>query len=198
MFWRTRYAGTTMDAVAATGLGRGGLYGACGDERELFHRVLEECCASAAGGVERGLAGADEQAFERLTAFLLVTASASADSARRGCFLAEGAAELTEHDGVVLERSRQTLEQLPRTAQRDATSPRVSLGSSRMPHPRRGAPAAAAPGPARAPDVFGPAASEPTSRRRRRLSPPASSSPAGDSPAWGERRCAFAAPFLTI
>jgi AcrR family transcriptional regulator len=95
-----------MDAIAAaTGLGKGSLYGAFGGKRELFHRVFDDHCDAAVRSADRQLGGDDEQAFERLTAYLLNHAAACADPGRRGCLLAKGTAELAEHDEVVSARS---------------------------------------------------------------------------------------------
>jgi AcrR family transcriptional regulator len=110
-FWLTGYAGTSMDAIAAaTGLGKGSLYGAFGGKRELFHRVYDDHCSATIGAVDRQLSGADEQAFERLTAFLLGHATACAERRHHGCLVAKTTAELTEHDEVVSARSLTTFE----------------------------------------------------------------------------------------
>ena len=110
-FWTTGYAGTSMDAIAAaTGLGKGSLYGAFGGKRELFHRVFDDHCDATIGSANRQLSGDDEQAFERLTAYLLGHASACAERRHRGCLVAKATAELTEHDEVVSARSLVTFE----------------------------------------------------------------------------------------
>lgn len=110
-FWATGFAGTSMDAIAAaTGLGKGSLYGAFGGKRELFHRVFDDYCAAATGMVNRELDGDDARAFERLTAFFLAHATSSGEPGHRGCLLAKGTAELAEHDEVVSARSRKTFE----------------------------------------------------------------------------------------
>jgi TetR/AcrR family transcriptional regulator, transcriptional repressor for nem operon len=101
-FWKTGYAGTTMDAIAAaTGLGKGSLYGAFGGKRELFHRVFEDHCTATIGLANRELGGDDEQAFERLSGYLLGHAAACAERGQHGCLVAKTTAELTEHDEVV-------------------------------------------------------------------------------------------------
>ena len=110
-FWSTGYAGTSMDAVAAaTGLGKGSLYGAFGGKRELFHRVFDDHCTATIASTNRQLGGDDEQAFERLTAYLLGHASACAERRHHGCLVAKATAELTEHDEVVSARSLKTLQ----------------------------------------------------------------------------------------
>ena len=122
-FWMTGYAGTTMDAIAAaTGLGKGSLYGAFGGKRQLFHRVFDDHCNATIGSTIRLLSGDDEQAFERLTGYLLGHATACAERGQRGCLVAKTTAELTEHDEVVSALSLKTFEgvQLALTADLEA------------------------------------------------------------------------------
>ena len=110
-FWVNGYAGTTMDAIAAaTGLGKGSLYGAFGGKRELFHRVYDDHCNATIDSANRWLSGDDEQAFERLSAYLLGHATACAERSQHGCLVAKTTAELTEHDEVVSARSLKTFE----------------------------------------------------------------------------------------
>jgi AcrR family transcriptional regulator len=113
-FWSTGYAGTTMDSIAAaTGLGKGSLYGAFGDKHQLFLRVFDAYCTDIVGAVGRSLDGPDEEAFERLCAHVRSVAdTTAADTARRGCLLAKGTAELSEQDAEVGTRSRRTFELL--------------------------------------------------------------------------------------
>ncbi len=119
-FWTTGFAGTSMDAIAsATGLGKGSLYGAFGGKRELFHRVFDDHCSAAICSVSRQLGGDDEQAFERLAAYLLAHATACAEPSHRGCLLAKGTAELAGHDEVVAARSLEALEGIQRAIAAD-------------------------------------------------------------------------------
>ena len=112
-FWTTGYAGTRMDSIAAaTGLGKGSLYGAFGGKRELFHRVFDDHCDATIGSAHRQLSGDDEHAFERLAAYLLGHATACAERRGRGCLVAKTTAELTEHDEIVSARSLVTFEQV--------------------------------------------------------------------------------------
>jgi TetR/AcrR family transcriptional regulator, transcriptional repressor for nem operon len=113
-FWAKGYAGTSMDSIAAaTGLGKGSLYGAFGGKQKLFLRVLDDYCDRVADAVVDGLTGPDEEAYARLSAHIrLAAADVAADSRHRGCFLAKGAAELAEHDPEVTVRSRRTLERI--------------------------------------------------------------------------------------
>ncbi len=111
-FWSKGYAGTSMDAIAAaTGLGKGSLYGAFGGKKQLFLRIFDSYCTGVADAVASGLTGPDEQAYVRLCAHIRAgAAGVAADSRHRGCLLAKGAAELSEHDPDVTARSRRTLE----------------------------------------------------------------------------------------
>jgi AcrR family transcriptional regulator len=111
-FWSTGYAGTSMDSIAAaTGLGKGSLYGAFGDKRQLFLLVFDAYCTDIVTAVRRNLGGPDDEAFERLCAHVrAAAANTAADAARRGCLLAKGTAELSEHDADVSARSLRTFE----------------------------------------------------------------------------------------
>lgn len=112
-FWATGYAGTTMDAIAAaTHLGKGSLYGAFGGKRELFHRIYDDHCDATIDSAHRELSGDDEQALQRLTAYLLGHATACAERRHHGCLVAKATAELTEHDEVVSARSLVTFEKV--------------------------------------------------------------------------------------
>jgi TetR/AcrR family transcriptional repressor of nem operon len=113
-FWSTGYAGTTMDAIAAaTGLGKGSLYGAFGSKHQLYVRIFNAYCTDIVDAVGCRLEGPDVEAFERLCAHVRsIAASTAADTAHRGCLLAKGTAELSEHDSDVAARSRRTFESL--------------------------------------------------------------------------------------
>jgi AcrR family transcriptional regulator len=111
-FWSTGYAATTLDDVlAATGLGKGSLYGAFGDKHQLFLRVFDDYCAGVVDAVRRSLEGPDSGAYERLRSHVRAVANATADdTARRGCLLAKGTAELSGRDEAVANRALQTIE----------------------------------------------------------------------------------------
>ena len=113
-FWSTGYAGTSIDAiVAATGLGKGSLYGAFGGKHELFVRVFERYCADRIASATHDLDGPDDEALERLKRYLRKTAEATAaDTTRRGCMLAKGTSELSEHDPTIAKRARETFDSL--------------------------------------------------------------------------------------
>lgn len=113
-FWTKGYAGTSMDAIAAaTGLGKGSLYGAFGGKHQLFLRIFDTYCVRIADAVADGLSGPDDGAYARLCAHIRAAAAGiAADQLHRGCLLAKGAAELSEHDPDVTVRSRRTLERI--------------------------------------------------------------------------------------
>jgi AcrR family transcriptional regulator len=114
LFWSTGYAAARVDDIAAaTGLGKGSLYGAFGDKHQLFLRVFDDYCAGVTEAVRRALDGPDAGAYERLRAHVLAVADATAADARlRGCLLAKGAAELSAQDSAVAARARKTFEDL--------------------------------------------------------------------------------------
>lgn len=113
-FWSAGYAGTSMDAIAAaTGLGKGSLYGAFGGKRQLFLRIFDTYCARIADDVAGGLSGPDDGAYARLCAHIRAAAAGiAADTLHRGCLLAKGVAELSEHEPDVASHARQTLERI--------------------------------------------------------------------------------------
>ncbi|MCX4580830.1 TetR/AcrR family transcriptional regulator [Streptomyces sp. NBC_01571] len=113
-FWAGGYAATRMDDIAAaTGLGKGSLYGAFGGKQELFHRVFDEYCRAIVDATAQQLRGDDKNAYARLSAYVhAVAAATAADTAQRGCLLAKGAAELTEHDKTVAKRAHTAIEAL--------------------------------------------------------------------------------------
>ncbi len=115
-FWAGGYAGTSMDDIAAaTGLGKGSLYGAFGGKQHLFHRVFDDYCNSVVDATAQQLRGDDddENAYARLSAHVHAVAAATvADTAQRGCLLAKGTAELAEHDKTVADRAHTAIEAL--------------------------------------------------------------------------------------
>ena len=111
-FWSTGYAGTSMDDIlAATGLGKGSLYGAFGDKHRLFLRAFDDYCAAVTEAVRRALEGPDDEAYERLRTHVLAMANATAsDVSLRGCLLAKGTAELAGQDPAIAARASQTFQ----------------------------------------------------------------------------------------
>jgi TetR/AcrR family transcriptional regulator, transcriptional repressor for nem operon len=109
LFWHTGYAATSLDdLVAATGLGKGSLYGAFGDKRSLFLRVLDDYCTGAVSAIRKSLEGPDSGAVGRLRSFLRSSAKKSTGPESRGCLLAKSTAELAVRDPEVARRSLTT------------------------------------------------------------------------------------------
>ncbi|HET6186587.1 MAG TPA: TetR family transcriptional regulator C-terminal domain-containing protein [Trebonia sp.] len=92
------------------------LYGAFGDKHQLFLRTFDDHSTALVEAVRRALDGPDAVAYERLRAHVLAVANATAsDVCRRGCLLAKGTAELSEHDPAVAATARKafaTIEEL--------------------------------------------------------------------------------------
>jgi AcrR family transcriptional regulator len=102
-FWDGGYAATSVDDLtAATGLGKGSLYGAFGDKHALFLRALDDYCVDATGRVVAQLRRPGVSAYDRLADHVrAVAADVAADTRRRGCMMAKSAAELGANDADV-------------------------------------------------------------------------------------------------
>lgn len=123
VFWTSGYHGTSVgDLAAATGLGKGSLYGAFGDKHQLFLRIFDEYCAASDASAAALIDGPDDQALDRAAAWLLANAR---NAGPRGCLLAKGTAELSAEDPAVATRAADafttlhtSLTELVRQAQR--------------------------------------------------------------------------------
>ncbi len=136
-FNETGYHGTSVDDLSqATGLSKGSLYGAFGDKEALFQRVFDEYCASSDEGAAARIEGPEDQALDRLRAWLR---SPDGDTNRRGCLLAKGTAELAwENDAVaarslaafetLLDSCRQLIEQAQRAGHVDPSADAEAIG----------------------------------------------------------------------
>lgn len=102
-FWTRGYGATSVDDLtAATGLGKGSLYGAFGDKHGLFLRALDDYIDTTLDSVRAQLNDPEYSAYERLTRHIRWQASSvAADKARRGCMVARTAAELGSSDDAV-------------------------------------------------------------------------------------------------
>ena len=102
-FWERGYAATSVDDLtAATGLGKGSLYGAFGDKHTLYLRALDDYISSSLGRGPRQPARPERSAYERLAGHIRGQAKALvADKDRRGCLMAKSAAELGATDDAV-------------------------------------------------------------------------------------------------
>lgn len=94
-FWDNGYAGTSLeDLLAATGLGKGSLYGAFGDKQSLFLRVLREYDEANDRMLRAWLEGADRGVDVVRDFVLAAVGDPSGAGARRGCLLANTLMEL--------------------------------------------------------------------------------------------------------
>jgi len=102
-FWTRGYAATSVDDLtAATGLGKGSLYGAFGDKHGLYLRALDDYIASSLDEVRAQLGDPAFSAYDRLAHHLRAQVKAiAADKSRRGCMMAKSAAELAGLDEAV-------------------------------------------------------------------------------------------------
>lgn len=108
-FWNRGYAATSLqDLMGATGLGKGSLYGAFGDKRQLFLQVLDSYRDEQLNSVRSILTGPGT-AMERLTCLLEGAAEEFAESPqRRGCLLVNSTSELHSQEPDVVSRARTT------------------------------------------------------------------------------------------
>ena len=112
-FWSAGYAATSMDELmAATGLGKGSLYGAFGDKHDLYLRVFDEYARRAIRLARRDLEGSDDAgAYDRLRSHVGANVTAAADdTAHRGCLLANGIAELGRTEPAIVARAKETFQ----------------------------------------------------------------------------------------
>ncbi len=102
-FWSRGYAATSVDDLtAATGLGKGSLYGAFGDKHRLYLRALDDYIASSLDAVRTTLRDRRYSAYDRLARHIRGQVKAiAADRNRRGCLMAKSAAELAGTDSDV-------------------------------------------------------------------------------------------------
>lgn len=108
-FWDKGYAATSMDdLLRASGLGKGSLYGAFGDKRSLFLRVLRDYDDAKLLTLREGLASA-ARGIDLVREFVLGPAGdPTGAAARRGCLLANSNAELSASTPDVAAEARRT------------------------------------------------------------------------------------------
>ncbi|WP_020667180.1 TetR/AcrR family transcriptional regulator [Amycolatopsis nigrescens] len=106
-FWDAGYAATSLeDLMRVSGLGKGSLYAAFGDKRQLFLRALHSYTDDIHGQLREALAEAP-RALDALR--MLLEAPAGAD-VRRGCLMANSTCELGNADPEVLDHAHRTYE----------------------------------------------------------------------------------------
>src|SRR5690242_9302206 len=108
-FWDKGYAGTSLDdLLAASGLGKGSLYGAFGDKQHLFLRVLREYDEANDRMLRTWLEDAD-RGIDVIRDFVIGSVrDPSGEAARRGCLLANSAMELSASTAEVAAEARRS------------------------------------------------------------------------------------------
>ncbi|WP_226362801.1 TetR/AcrR family transcriptional regulator [Pseudonocardia sp. ICBG1142] len=108
-FWDKGYAGTSLDdLLAASGLGKGSLYGAFGDKRSLFLRVLREY-DDANDAMLRTRLEQSDRAVDVVRDFVTgPLRDPDGAEARRGCLLANTAMELSADVAEVAAEARRS------------------------------------------------------------------------------------------
>lgn len=94
-FWERGFAATSLDVLsAATGLGRGSLYGAYGSKDGLFRQALERYADHHGARYDAALAAHADDPVAAVRAFFAVTLDRIVDpEVPTGCLLAQSAAE---------------------------------------------------------------------------------------------------------
>lgn len=112
VFWSKGYCATSVDDLcAATGLGRGSLYGAYRDKHSLYLKTLDAYATAAVEQNHHDLCEAPGTALARLVAHVKRhMRSTLADTKRRGCMISKSAAELSSVDRKVVQHTRHTLD----------------------------------------------------------------------------------------
>ncbi|PXX56538.1 TetR family transcriptional regulator [Nocardia tenerifensis] len=108
-FWDKGYAATSMDdLLRVSGLGKGSLYGAFGDKRSMFLRVLREYDDANLLMLRERLMSA-ARGIDLVREFVLgSTGDPTGATARRGCLLANSNAELAASTPEVAAEARRT------------------------------------------------------------------------------------------
>lgn len=108
-FWDNGYAGTSLeDLLAASGLGKGSLYGAFGDKKSLFLRVLRRY-DEANDRMLRSWLEQAERGIDVVRGFVTgPVRDPGGEQARRGCLLANTAMELSVSASEVAAEARRS------------------------------------------------------------------------------------------
>ena len=127
-FWLHGFNGTSLDQLTVvTGLGRGSLYAAFDDKRDLFLRALDDYATAVMGHLLADLRDPEKPGRNRIVDHIrLITKLLTADTKGRGCLMAKSAAEMGATDKEVARRVRKWLDgyqgdlaEAIRAAQRD-------------------------------------------------------------------------------
>lgn len=112
-FWDKGYAATSMDdLLRVSGLGKGSLYGAFGDKRSLFMRVLRDYDDANTRSLRERLDAAP-RGLDLVREFLLgPTGDPAGAAAHRGCLLANSTAELAGSNPDVAAEARRSYDMI--------------------------------------------------------------------------------------
>jgi TetR/AcrR family transcriptional regulator, transcriptional repressor for nem operon len=115
-FWLHGFNGTSLDDLTAvTGLGRGSLYAAFNDKRDLFLRALDDYATTVMGRLLADLRDPDKGGRDRIVDHIrFITKLLTADTKGRGCLMAKSAAEMGATDKEVARRVRKWLDRYQR------------------------------------------------------------------------------------
>src|SRR6201993_1913287 len=110
--WQHGFKGTSLDDLTVvTGLGRGSLYAAFNDKRDLFLRALDDYATTVMGQVVADLRDPNKSGRDRVVDHIrLITKLLAADTKGRGCLMAKTAAEMGATDKEVARRVRKWLD----------------------------------------------------------------------------------------
>lgn len=110
-FWDTGYAATSLeDLMRVSGLGKGSLYAAFGDKRQLFLRALRSYTDDSHDQLREALAESS-RAVDALRMLLELPIDDSTGSGtQRGCLMANSTSELGNADPEVLAHAHRTYE----------------------------------------------------------------------------------------
>ena len=115
-FWLHGFSGTSLDDLTVvTGLGRGSLYAAFKDKRDLFLRALDDYAATVMGQLLADLRDPEKSGRDRIVDHIrFITKALTADTKGRGCLMAKSAAEMGATDKEVARRVRKWLDRYQR------------------------------------------------------------------------------------
>ena len=110
-FWSAGYAGTSLDdLMRVSRLGKGSLYGAFGDKRQLFLEALRNYADETHRALREAIAGAP-RALDALRAIVTSpVADPTGEAARRGCLMANSTCELASGDPDVRAHAQYTFD----------------------------------------------------------------------------------------
>lgn len=95
VFWQRGFADASLDMLgAATGLGRGSLYGAFGGKDELFRRALDRYSATYGARYEQALTAHPGNPVRAIEAFFdVILARINDPAVPQGCLIAQSAVQ---------------------------------------------------------------------------------------------------------